>query len=113
MTAAVRASIRAAPWSASRKAVSCAMTSSAQAMRVVASWPMRTTLPLVPYVPLNWLQPANPATLPIPNTTSSSVPGRTATTEPGAFEYESTTQRPSSGFSGAASNTRRVSLPGP
>ncbi len=48
VTAAVRASIRAAPCKASRKAVSCVMTSSAHAMRVVASWPMRTTLPLVP-----------------------------------------------------------------
>ena len=81
VTALFRASISAAPCSAARKAVSWAITSSAQAMRVVASWPIRTTLPFVPYVPLNWLQPANPATLPIPNTTSSWVPGRTATTD--------------------------------
>jgi hypothetical protein len=35
---------------------------------------MRRTLPLVPYVPLNVLQPAEPPTLAIPNVTLSSVP---------------------------------------
>ena len=43
----------------------------------------RTTVPFVPYVPENELQPANPPTDAIPNATSSCVPGSTATTVPG------------------------------
>ena len=43
-----RGSIRAAPWSASRNAVSCSMTASSQARRVVASRETRTTVPLLP-----------------------------------------------------------------
>jgi hypothetical protein len=48
VTASLRASIRAAPSMALMNAVSWAITSSAHAIRVVASWPIRTTLPFVP-----------------------------------------------------------------
>ncbi len=85
MTAPVRASIRAAPCEASRKAVSCAITSSGQARRVVASWPMRTMLPLVPYVPLNWLQPANPPRCRSRTRRRARCRAAAATIEPGAF----------------------------
>ena len=39
------------PWSAVRNAVSCAMTSSAQAIRVVASGPIAAIVPFVVYGP--------------------------------------------------------------
>ena len=86
------------------------MISSSQAMRVVASRPTRTTLPFVPYVPVYGLQPAEPPTLAIPKTAVSEVPSIGAVSVPGAVANESTTQLPSTGFRGAASNTR-IALP--
>ena len=48
MTELPRRSMMAAPWSAARTAVSWAMTSSAQAIFVVASRPILTIVPFVP-----------------------------------------------------------------
>ena len=51
MTESARGSIRPTPWSAARKAVSCAITSSAQAILVVASGPIAAIDSLVVYGP--------------------------------------------------------------
>ena len=93
----------ATPWSASRNAVSWSMTSWSQAIRVVASAPMRMMLPFVPYVPLNELQPAKPPTLASPNATSMSVPAITDVTAPAPLLNAVTCHSPRTGFRGAAS----------
>ena len=107
-TPLARVSTKAAPCSASRKLVSCFATSPGHVLEVVARRPMRMMLPLVPYVPLNELQPAKPPTLAIPNTTSRSEPSRGAATLPGAEANDSTCHVPRTGFRGAASKTRVV-----
>src|SRR4051812_24774359 len=53
-----RESIRATPWSAARNAASWSITGWSHASRAVASCETRTTLPFVPYLPENELQPA-------------------------------------------------------
>ena len=101
-----RRSTRAAPSSADRNAVSWVMISSGQAIRVVATRPIRTNVPFVPYVPVYELQPLEPPTLAMPNTAVSSVPSNAALTVPGAVANESTFHVPSIGLRGAASNSR-------
>ena len=79
-----RDSTRATPCIAARKAVSCAMTSSGQASRVVASGPMATTPEVIEYGPWYVLQPAEPPTFVKRKTAVISVPGSTADTVFGA-----------------------------
>ena len=108
-----RFSTRPTPCIAARKAVSCAMTSSGQAIRVDASGPIATTVPFVVYGPWYVLQPDEPATLVSRNTAVSSVPGSGAVWVLGAEAYEVTTHDPSSGLAGAASNTSRTERSAP
>ena len=82
------------------------MISSEQAMRVVATRLIRTNRPFVPYVPVYELQPLEPPTLAMPKTAVISVPSSSALTVPGAVSNKSTSQVPSIGLRGAASNSR-------
>ncbi len=84
------------------------MTSSGQAIRVVASGPMATTPPVSEYGPWYVLQPAEPETVAKRKTAVSSVPGSVADTVLGALSKESTTQDPRSGLSGGATNSSRT-----
>ena len=76
MTESARGSTRPTPWRAARNAVSWAMTSSAQAMRVVASGPIAAIVSFVVYGPWYVLQPDEPATFANRKTAVSSVSGQ-------------------------------------
>ena len=67
-----------------RNAVSCAMTSSAQAIRVVASGPIAAIVPFVVYGPSYVLHPAEPPTFARRKTAVRSVPSIGAMRAPGA-----------------------------
>ena len=108
-----RLSTRATPWSAARNAVSCAMISAGQAIRVMASGPMTAASPFVVYGPWKVLHPEDPATLSKRKTAVSSVPSSGAVTVPGAEANESTIHDPSNGFRGGTSNTSRIARSGP
>ena len=82
MTESARGSIRPTPCNAARKADSWAITSSAQAIRVVASGPIAAIDSLDVYGPWYVLQPDDPATFTKRNTAVSSVSGSGWVTAP-------------------------------